>query len=176
MNSARPIPSLDLRSILAVAVLVLLLPGPAAAQNQDTQREEVRKEDVRERGHLPEGFPAQQARPGGRVGGGDAPLGNLGAEGAAGKGAWVSRTETNSVGSNLVMRAGAGLTGVFSSSTSIADVDGDSNPDLLITGNAGTFSNSDPTATLYLGAGEGGLPKGAPASRGSLAVPRRSRT
>jgi hypothetical protein len=53
--------------------------------------------------------------------------------------------------------SGAGLTGVSGSSTSIADVDGDGHSDLLITGNAGTFSNSDPTATLYLGDGEGGF-------------------
>jgi hypothetical protein len=50
--------------------------------------------------------------------------------------------------------AGAGLTGVFSSSTSIADVDGDGNLDLLITGFG---ENSDPTSTLYLGDEEGGF-------------------
>ncbi|MFB6232129.1 MAG: T9SS type A sorting domain-containing protein [Salinibacter sp.] len=49
--------------------------------------------------------------------------------------------------------ANAGLTGVWPSSTSIADVDGDQDKDLLITG----FSDSGPTATLYLGDGQGGF-------------------
>jgi hypothetical protein len=59
--------------------------------------------------------------------------------------------------------AGASLTGVRSSSTSIADVDGDGNQDLLI---AGVDENQNPTTTLYLGDGQGdfakaevGLPK-----------------
>ncbi|MFB6273688.1 MAG: FG-GAP-like repeat-containing protein [Salinibacter sp.] len=56
--------------------------------------------------------------------------------------------------SNLVMRAAAGLTGVSNSSTSIADVDGDGNLDLLITGFGANFN---PTATLYLGDGQGGF-------------------
>jgi hypothetical protein len=50
--------------------------------------------------------------------------------------------------------AGAGLTGVLRSSTSIADVDGDGNLDLLITGRD---ENRNPTATLYLGDGQGGF-------------------
>jgi len=50
--------------------------------------------------------------------------------------------------------AGAGLAGVRFSSTSTADVDGDGNPDLLITGEDANF---DPTATLYLGDGQGGF-------------------
>ncbi|WP_251954800.1 PKD domain-containing protein, partial [Salinibacter ruber] len=47
-------------------------------------------------------------------------------------------------------KANAGLTGVFRSSSSIADVDGDGSQDLLITGDAGTLDDSDPTAILYL--------------------------
>lgn len=50
--------------------------------------------------------------------------------------------------------AGAGLTGVENSSSSIADVDGDGNPDLLITG---LDANGTPTAMLYLGDGQGGF-------------------
>ncbi len=50
--------------------------------------------------------------------------------------------------------AGAGLTGIQFGSTSIADVDGDGNQDLLITGQD---ENDNPTATLYLGDGEGGF-------------------
>jgi len=50
--------------------------------------------------------------------------------------------------------ANAGLTGVERSSTSIADVDGDGNQDLLITGRD---ANDDRTATLYLGDGQGGF-------------------
>jgi hypothetical protein len=50
--------------------------------------------------------------------------------------------------------ANAGLTGVEFGSTSIADVDGDGNPDLLITGGAAV---GDRTATLYLGDGQGGF-------------------
>jgi len=49
------------------------------------------------------------------------------------------------------------LTGVQPSSSSIADVDGDGNQDLLIAGNAGTAVSPDPTATLYLGDGQGGF-------------------
>jgi hypothetical protein len=49
------------------------------------------------------------------------------------------------------------LTGVQFSSSSIADVDGDGNQDLLIAGNAGTAVSPDPTATLYLGDGQGGF-------------------
>ncbi|MCS3679280.1 surface protein [Salinibacter ruber] len=49
---------------------------------------------------------------------------------------------------------GAGLTGVQASSSSVADVDGDGNPDLLITGED---SSGTPTATLYLGDGNGGF-------------------
>jgi hypothetical protein len=48
--------------------------------------------------------------------------------------------------------AGAGLTGVQNGSTSIADVDGQNGPDLLITGED---SNRDPTATLYLQQADG---------------------
>lgn len=48
------------------------------------------------------------------------------------------------------MRVAAGLTGSEDCSTSIGDMDG--NQDLLITG---LYENSNPTATLYLGDGEG---------------------
>jgi pimeloyl-ACP methyl ester carboxylesterase len=54
-------------------------------------------------------------------------------------------------------QAGADLVGVWLSSASIADVDEDGNRDLLITGNAGTNNNPDPTTTLYLGDGQGGF-------------------
>jgi len=47
--------------------------------------------------------------------------------------------------------ANAGLAGFFYSSTSIADVDGDGNEDLLIVG----FGGNGRTATLYLGDGQG---------------------
>lgn len=53
--------------------------------------------------------------------------------------------------------AGAGLIGVQSSATSIADVNGDGNPDLLISGDTRTYGDSNPTTTLYLGDGEGGF-------------------
>ena len=56
-------------------------------------------------------------------------------------------------GNGNFTEAGAGLTGVALGSTSIADVDGDGNQDLLIAG----FAQNGPTATLYLGDGEGGF-------------------
>ena len=59
------------------------------------------------------------------------------------------------VSANLVTRAAAGLTGVEGSSTSIADVNGDGSQDLLISGNAGSGPEIDPTTTLYLGGGDG---------------------
>lgn len=49
----------------------------------------------------------------------------------------------------------AGLDGVWHGSTSIADVNEDGNPDLLITGQ----DANGPTATLYLGDGQGGFAK-----------------
>jgi len=50
------------------------------------------------------------------------------------------------------------LTGVALSSTSIADIDGDGNKDLLITGDTvADFLDKNPTATLYLGDGQGGF-------------------
>ena len=55
--------------------------------------------------------------------------------------------------------AEAGLTGVRSSATSIADVNGDENPDLLISGDTRTYGDSNPTTTLYLGDGEGDFTK-----------------
>ena len=56
----------------------------------------------------------------------------------------------------------AGLTGVRSSSSSIADVDGQNGPDLLLTGRD---SNFDRVATLYLQQTDGSFqPAGAPAS------------
>lgn len=51
-------------------------------------------------------------------------------------------------------KAEAGLVGVRSGSSSIKDVNNDGNPDLLITGRN---ENSNPSATLYLGDGEGGF-------------------
>ncbi len=48
--------------------------------------------------------------------------------------------------------ASAGLAGVADGSSSTADVDGDGNQDLLITG---ADANGNPTATLYLGNGDG---------------------
>jgi hypothetical protein len=52
-----------------------------------------------------------------------------------------------------VADASSTLTGVNAGSISIADVDGDGNKDLLITGNG----RDGPTATLYLGDGQGGF-------------------
>jgi hypothetical protein len=43
-------------------------------------------------------------------------------------------------------RAGAGLTGVYRSSSTLGDVDGDGTLDLVITGRD---QNRDPTTTLY---------------------------
>ncbi|PSQ68884.1 MAG: hypothetical protein BRD26_07370, partial [Bacteroidetes bacterium QH_1_64_81] len=48
----------------------------------------------------------------------------------------------------------AGLTGVRNGSSTPGDVDGDGNPDLVITGRD---PNGDPTTTLYLGDGSGGF-------------------
>ena len=64
--------------------------------------------------------------------------------------------------------AGAGLAGVYSSSSSIADVDGQNGPDLLITGDD---SNLNPTATLYLQQPDGSFQ---PASAGLTGVNRGS--
>lgn len=49
----------------------------------------------------------------------------------------------------------ANLTGVWGSSSAVADVNGDEHPDLLITGEGGTDSSFTPTSTLYLGNGDG---------------------
>jgi len=54
-------------------------------------------------------------------------------------------------GNGNFQEAGAGLAGVINSSTSIEDLNGDGNKDLLITG----WDGSNPTATLYLGGGDG---------------------
>lgn len=63
-------------------------------------------------------------------------------------------------GEGALSEANAGLTGVESGSTSIADVNGDGNPDLLITGNASeSITEQKPTATLYLGNGQGNFTK-----------------
>ncbi|PSQ73503.1 MAG: hypothetical protein BRD34_02105, partial [Bacteroidetes bacterium QH_6_64_77] len=56
-------------------------------------------------------------------------------------------------GSGGFSEADAGLTGVGSGSSTVGDVDGDGNPDLVITG----FSDNGPTTTLYLGDGSGGF-------------------
>jgi len=67
--------------------------------------------------------------------------------------------------------AGAGLTGVILGSTSIADIDGDQNRDLLITG---SDASSDRTTTLYLGDGQGGSTEAdaglVPVSGGSTSI------
>lgn len=57
-------------------------------------------------------------------------------------------------GSGGFTEANAGLAGVNSGSTSIADLDEDGNLDLVITGQD---ENGDPTAVLYLGDGKGGF-------------------
>ncbi|MCS4193549.1 surface protein [Salinibacter ruber] len=62
-------------------------------------------------------------------------------------------------GSTSFVAARAGLNGVKSSSSSIADVDRDGNPDLLITGDTGDNESFNPSATLYLGDGSGGFTK-----------------
>ena len=50
---------------------------------------------------------------------------------------------------------GTPFTGVQSGSIAFADVDGDNDPDVLITGNMGTSSESDPIAKLYTNDGSG---------------------
>jgi hypothetical protein len=57
-------------------------------------------------------------------------------------------------GSGGFSKANAGLTGVWDGSSTLGDVDGDGNPDLVITGKD---QNDDPTTTLYLGDGSGGF-------------------
>lgn len=59
-------------------------------------------------------------------------------------------------GNGTFSEANASLKGVYDSSTSIADVNGDGNLDLLITGADATL---DPTTTLYLGNGDGTFPE-----------------
>ena len=59
-------------------------------------------------------------------------------------------------GDGTFSEAAAELTGVWGSSTSIGDIDGDENQDLLITGRD---AEDNPTATLYLGAGDGTFSK-----------------
>jgi hypothetical protein len=54
-------------------------------------------------------------------------------------------------GTGTFSPANAGLKGVSLSSTSIADVNGDGHPDLLVAG----FDGEEPTTTLYLGDGNG---------------------
>lgn len=49
-------------------------------------------------------------------------------------------------------KAGTGLTEVVRGSTAVADLDGDDIPDLIVTGNNASFI---PTATVYLGNGDG---------------------
>jgi hypothetical protein len=56
-------------------------------------------------------------------------------------------------GSGNFTEAGASLTGVVNGSTSIADVNNDGNPDLLITGRP----SNEAMTTLYLGDGNGGF-------------------
>ena len=65
-------------------------------------------------------------------------------------------------------REKTGLTGVQLAASSIADVDGDGNQDLLITGRD---ANSNKTATLYLGEGQGVLARRALAWAASVWVP-----
>lgn len=60
-------------------------------------------------------------------------------------------------GDGTFSEAGAGLAGVEDGSTSIADVNGDGNQDLLITGS--DVNEGNPTATLYLGNGNGTFSK-----------------
>ncbi|MCS4116057.1 surface protein [Salinibacter ruber] len=74
-------------------------------------------------------------------------------------GGFADRTATVYLGDGNggFTEAGAGLTGVSNSSTSVADVDGDGNVDLLITGNDQGESTTGQTATLYLGDEDGGF-------------------
>lgn len=57
-------------------------------------------------------------------------------------------------GDGTFTTANAGLTGVSEGSSSVADVNGDGDVDLLITGED---ESGDPSATLYLGDGQGGF-------------------
>ncbi len=68
----------------------------------------------------------------------------------------ASQAKSQERSANLVMRGDVGLTGAPNGSTSIADVDGDGNQDILITG---PDENNEPTATLYLGNGQGSFSK-----------------
>jgi hypothetical protein len=70
-------------------------------------------------------------------------------------GPFQSKLETTPA--NLFTRAGAGLEGVYLGSSSLGDVNGDGNLDLVITGRDANSRNSNPTATLYLGDGQGGF-------------------
>ena len=139
--------------ILALSLLLVgglgVLWSPSAGAQQPTSEEEVRGriQTLRAQGRLDERLPEGLRQAVGQV------SKTLGLEQQRGL-ATGSPRKLKKKEANLVTRAGAGLTGVSSSSTSIADVDGDGNRDLLITGRD---ANGDPTATLYLGDGQGGF-------------------
>lgn len=131
--------------ILALSLLLVgglgVLWSPSAGAQQPTSEEEVRGriQTLRAQGRLDERLPEGLRQAVGQV------SKTLGLEQQRGL-ATGSPRKLKKKEANLVTRAGAGLTGVSSSSTSIADVDGDQDEDLLITGiDVANFA----TATLY---------------------------
>jgi hypothetical protein len=81
-------------------------------------------------------------------------------------GATASRSQSVTV-PEQVAAVQAGLPGTFGSATSVADVDGDGNQDLLVAGRTGTLQNSTKSATLYLQDDDGTF---APADAGLTGV------
>ena len=62
---------------------------------------------------------------------------------------------TNDGSGNFTEETGTPFTGVSSGSLAFADVDGDNDQDVIISGNVGTFRSPEPIATLYTNDGSG---------------------